>query len=142
MRKTTAAIGSGLASLGLLTGGVLVASSPAHAATTITFNDIQLQSRDLNATTFVRAGVDRRQGAVVGYSTMRGRESAGDLTLNATFALTGGTIHVRFLTVDANDNTLTNGRVIGGTGNFEDATGTAQFTITGNDVAVRIVVET
>jgi hypothetical protein len=97
------------------------ADHSANAATILTFNDVELQSRDLNATTFVRAGVDRRQGAVVGHWVLRGRESGGALTLNGTFALTGRCIHIRFLTVDANDNTLSNGRVLGGTGNFEDA---------------------
>ena len=114
-------------------------------ATTLKFTDTTLKSVEVSDTVFLASGVDRNKGKVIGYSTVRGEldEDDDSVEFTAAIALKGGLIYLT-VTVEDGDDAAT-GEVTGGTGKYEDATGTVRVRDLDDgddDVSVRITYRT
>lgn len=121
MRRSVAAGLAGALTTAGLTAALVVPSEAQQHAQVIRFTDTELTANQVGPATYVATGVNRSGDKVVGSSLLRGRLSDGQITVDAAFARRGGLIYV---TIRAqNDDVRARGRVTGGTGVFEGATG-------------------
>jgi hypothetical protein len=124
------------------TTGALVAPALASAqrpSHTLTFTAVNTASTSPTEYTRAGQGTDvNSEGTTIGFDVIYETLTAREFTANATFSTTGGLLYATIYSTDGGQTF--SGKVTGGTGVFDRATGTATAeTISSSKTAVTII---